>query len=59
MLQAQPGRDPFEALGDPNRCEIVRLLSSGDKPVHEIAAALPISRRVTVSAVAEGRGDVG
>ena len=36
--------DPFEALGDPNRREILRLLSGGDKPVHEIAAALPISR---------------
>ncbi len=36
--------DPFEALGDPNRRAILRLLSSGDKPVHEIAAALPISR---------------
>jgi DNA-binding transcriptional ArsR family regulator len=36
--------DPFEALGDPNRREILRLLSSGDKPVQEIAAGLPISR---------------
>lgn len=36
--------DPFEALGDPNRREILRLLSSGDKPVHELADALPISR---------------
>jgi DNA-binding transcriptional ArsR family regulator len=35
---------PFEALGDPSRREILRLLSGGDKPVHEIAAALPISR---------------
>jgi DNA-binding transcriptional ArsR family regulator len=38
-----PG-DPFEALGDPNRREILRLLAAGDKPVVEIAAALPISR---------------
>jgi DNA-binding transcriptional ArsR family regulator len=36
--------DPFGALGDPNRREILRLLSSGDKPVQEIAAAMPISR---------------
>jgi DNA-binding transcriptional ArsR family regulator len=36
--------DPFEALGDPNRREILRLLSSGDKPVQAIAAAMPISR---------------
>jgi DNA-binding transcriptional ArsR family regulator len=40
---AAPG-DPFGALGDPNRREILRLLSSGDKPVREIAAAMPISR---------------
>jgi DNA-binding transcriptional ArsR family regulator len=38
-----PG-DPFEALGDPTRREILRLLSDGDKPVREIADALPISR---------------
>ena len=36
--------DPFEALSDPNRREILRLLSAGDKPVHELADALPISR---------------
>ncbi|MDT7576386.1 MAG: hypothetical protein QOH17_2719 [Pseudonocardiales bacterium] len=36
--------DPFEALGDPNRREILRLLSDGDKPVAEIAAAMTISR---------------
>jgi DNA-binding transcriptional ArsR family regulator len=38
-----PG-DPFEALGDPNRREILRLLSAGDKPVQEIAEAMTISR---------------
>jgi DNA-binding transcriptional ArsR family regulator len=36
--------DPFEALGDPNRRQILRLLSNGEKPVQEIAAAMPISR---------------
>jgi DNA-binding transcriptional ArsR family regulator len=36
--------DPFEALGDPNRREILRLLSDGDKPVAQIASAMPISR---------------
>jgi DNA-binding transcriptional ArsR family regulator len=36
--------DPFEALGDANRREILRLLSTGDKPVAEIAAAMTISR---------------
>src|SRR5580692_6379563 len=39
-----PSADPFDALGDPTRREILRLLSEGDKPVHEIASALPISR---------------
>ena len=39
-----PNADPFDALGDPTRREILRLLSAGDKPVHEIAASLPISR---------------
>src|ERR1700722_20235306 len=36
--------DPFEALGEPHRRDILRLLSEGDKPVTQIAAALPISR---------------
>jgi DNA-binding transcriptional ArsR family regulator len=44
MPEAHPAGDPFEALGDPNRREILRLLAAGDKPVVEIAAALPISR---------------
>jgi DNA-binding transcriptional ArsR family regulator len=44
MPGAEARGDPFEALGDANRREILRVLSSGDKPVHEIAAALPISR---------------
>ena len=34
----------FEALGDPQRREILRLLGEGDKPVHAIAESLPISR---------------
>ena len=44
MTTAQTAGDPFEALGDATRREILRLLSAGDKPVHELAAALPISR---------------
>jgi DNA-binding transcriptional ArsR family regulator len=44
MVGARASGDPFEALGDANRREILRLLSLGDKPVREIAAALPISR---------------
>ena len=34
----------FDALGDPQRREILRLLGEGDKPVHSLAEALPISR---------------
>jgi DNA-binding transcriptional ArsR family regulator len=45
---AEPGaaaaRDPFGALGDSNRREILRLLSAGDLPVQQIAEAMPISR---------------
>jgi DNA-binding transcriptional ArsR family regulator len=37
-------RDPFEALGDPNRRAILALLGGGERSVHEIAEALPISR---------------
>ncbi|HVA04999.1 MAG TPA: metalloregulator ArsR/SmtB family transcription factor [Acidimicrobiales bacterium] len=44
MAAAHATGDPFEALGHPNRREILRLLSHGDKPVREIAAAMPISR---------------
>ena len=44
MNSVRPVGDPFEALGDPNRRAILRLLSAGDKPVAEIAAAMTISR---------------
>ena len=36
--------DPFDALGDPNRREILRLLGEGGKAVTELADAMPISR---------------
>ena len=36
--------DPFDALGDPHRREILRLLGAGDLAVHQIAEHLPISR---------------
>ena len=36
--------DAFEALGDPNRREILRLLSEGDHPVQELADSMSISR---------------
>jgi DNA-binding transcriptional ArsR family regulator len=42
--QRARGADPFEALGDANRRQILRLLSEGDRPVGELAAAMPISR---------------
>jgi DNA-binding transcriptional ArsR family regulator len=42
----QPARavDPFDALGDPTRRELLRQLSGGDRSVSELAATLPISR---------------
>ena len=36
--------DPFEALGDPHRREILALLAAGERSVRELADALPISR---------------
>ena len=36
--------DPFDALADGNRREILRLLGTRDLAVHELADALPISR---------------
>ncbi len=44
MTRAPAGRDPFEALGDPHRREILSLLARGDRSVQELADALPISR---------------
>ena len=36
--------DPFSALGDPHRRQILQLLRDGERPVGEIADELPISR---------------
>jgi DNA-binding transcriptional ArsR family regulator len=36
--------DPFDALGDQHRREILRLLADADRSVAELAGALPISR---------------
>jgi len=36
--------DPFEALGDPNRRQILALLGAQERSVGELAEALPISR---------------
>lgn len=49
MSEAAASGDPaeargFEALGDANRREILRILSDGGKPVQEIADAMSISR---------------
>jgi len=38
------GADPFGALGDPHRREILSLLRKSGRSVQEIADALPISR---------------
>jgi DNA-binding transcriptional ArsR family regulator len=37
-------RDPFDALGDPNRRAILHLLRGADRSVQELADELPISR---------------
>jgi DNA-binding transcriptional ArsR family regulator len=44
MPAEAPTRNPFDALGDPNRRAIVRLLGQRDRSVQEIADVLPISR---------------
>lgn len=44
MTGAASGRDPFAALGDPQRRAIVELLTDGKRSVNEIARELPISR---------------
>lgn len=36
--------DPFDALGDPTRREILRLLGAGGRSVGELAGSLPVSR---------------
>jgi DNA-binding transcriptional ArsR family regulator len=36
--------DPFAALGDENRREILRLLSTGERSVGQLASSMPISR---------------
>jgi DNA-binding transcriptional ArsR family regulator len=42
-MNALPG-DPFNALGDPHRRQIVEMLGAGERAVQDIADALPISR---------------
>jgi DNA-binding transcriptional ArsR family regulator len=43
-MTASPAHDPFSALADGNRRQIIALLHEGEKSVQEIADALPISR---------------
>jgi DNA-binding transcriptional ArsR family regulator len=46
-MPAAPRPDPtdaFDALGDPQRREILRLLANGERAVRDLAEALPISR---------------
>ena len=44
MRRATPSGDPFDALGNSYRREIVQLLSQRPRSVQEIADRLPISR---------------
>jgi DNA-binding transcriptional ArsR family regulator len=39
-----PAAGPFEALGDPTRRAILRLLGDGERSVQQLADDLPISR---------------
>jgi DNA-binding transcriptional ArsR family regulator len=41
---AVPAGDPFDALGDPTRRQILALLADQEQSVQEIARQLPISR---------------
>ncbi|HEX3326150.1 MAG TPA: metalloregulator ArsR/SmtB family transcription factor [Actinomycetota bacterium] len=43
-MEPSPQGDPFDALGDPHRRAILRLLSSGQLSVRQMADELPISR---------------
>ena len=40
----RPAANPFEALADPHRREILELLHDGPRSVREIAADMPITR---------------
>jgi DNA-binding transcriptional ArsR family regulator len=42
--RARRAGDPFDALGDPNRRQILSLLSDNERSVGELAGAMPISR---------------
>ena len=44
MAHAQPAGDPFDALGDPHRRQILDLIAAEPRSVAAIAAEMPISR---------------
>ena len=44
MSPPRPKGDPFDALSDQHRRQILRLLARSDRSVTEIAETLPISR---------------
>lgn len=44
MAEARRPGDPFGALADENRREILRLLGTGEHAVVDLAESLPISR---------------
>jgi DNA-binding transcriptional ArsR family regulator len=43
-IKGVPATDPFDALADPHRREILELLQGGQRSVREIADAMPITR---------------
>lgn len=44
MARAAAAEHAFDALGDPTRRQVFRLLRGGERSVGEIAAELPVSR---------------
>jgi DNA-binding transcriptional ArsR family regulator len=44
MATARPAGDPFGALGDPHRRQILALIAAEPRPVSAIADEMPISR---------------
>ena len=44
MAHTASAEEAFDALGDPTRRHVLRLISGGERSVGEIAAQLPVSR---------------
>ncbi len=53
---APPVTDAFGAIAHPVRRSLVMALASGDKPVNELAAAVPVSRPAVSQHLAVLRG---